>query len=103
MLVRGTRNTAEDGTAVAVADPATNRLIVGPFVQLQNKGASDVTVKLKLGTREIYDVLLEPKIAVLITDFPDEAGAGLEGESLYINLDGAVAVYYQIQVREVTF
>ncbi len=103
MIVRGTRDTANDGTAVAAADPAVNRLIVGPFVQLQNKGASDVTVKLKLGTREIYDVLLEPKIAVLITDFPDEAGAGAADEDLYVNLDGAVAVYYQIQVREITF
>ena len=103
MLVRGTRNTAGDGTAVAVADPATNRLIVGPFVQLQNKGASNVNVKIKLGTREIYDVLLEPESAVLITDFPNEAGAGLADEDLYVNLDGAIAVYYQIQVQEITF
>lgn len=103
MIVRGTRNTAGDGTAVAVADPAANRLIVGPFWQLQNKGDVDVNVKLKLGAREIYDVLLESKIAVLITDFPDEAGAGGADEDLYVNLDGAIAVYYQVQVREITF
>lgn len=103
MIVRGTRNTPGDGTAVATADPATNRLKVGPFLQLQNKGTADVNIKLKLGTREIYDVTLESKIAVLITDFPDEAGAGAQDEDLYVNLDGAVAVYYQIQVREVTF
>lgn len=103
MIAKGTRNTSGDGTAVASADPATNRLIVGPFVQLQNKGAADVNIKLKLGTREIYDVLLEPKMAVLITDFPDEAGAGTADEDLYVNLDGSIAVYYQIQVREVTF
>lgn len=103
MIVRGTRNTPGDGTAVATADPAANRLIVGPFLQLQNKGASDVNVKLKLGTREIYDVLLEPKVAVLINDFSDEAGVGAADEDLYVNLDVAIAVYYQIQVREVTF
>ncbi len=103
MIVKGTRNTSGDGTVVASADPATNRLVVGPFLQLQNKGAADVNVKLKLGTREIYDVLLEPKVAVLITDFANEAGAGSEDEDLYVNLDSSVAVYYQIQVREITF
>lgn len=103
MIAKGTRNTSGDGSAVAEADPAVNRLVVGPFVQLQNKGAADVNIKLKLGAREIYDVLLEPKMAVLMTDFPDEMGAGAADEDLYVNLDSAVAVYYQIQVREVTF
>lgn len=103
MIVRGIRNTPGDGTAVAESDPATNRLKVGPFFQLQNKGAADVNIKLKLGTREIYDVLLEPKGAVLMTDFPDEAGAGAADEDLYVNLDSSVDVYCQIQVREVTF
>lgn len=103
MIVRGARNTSGDGTAAAESDPATNRLTVGPFFQLQNKGTTDVNIKLKLGTREIYDVLLEPKAAVLMADFPDEAGVGLANEDLYVNLDSAVDVYYQIQVREVTF
>lgn len=103
MIAKGTRNTSGDGSAVAEADPAINRLIVGPFFQLQNKGTANVNVKLRLGAREIYDVLLEPKVAIFVTDFPDEMGAGVADEDLYLNLDSDVAVYYQIQVREITF
>lgn len=103
MIVRGIRNSSGDGTSIAEANPATNRLIAGPFIQLQNKGAADVNVKLKLGSREIYDVMLEAKTAIVVTDLPEEMGSGMEDEDLFVNLDVSVAVYYQIQVREVTF
>lgn len=98
MFVKGARNTPGNGTAV-VAATATQRLQIGPFIQLQNKGATEVNVKLLLGEREIYDVLLEPKpMAVLFTDFPSEAGAGGVGESLYVNLSDGIEIYYQVQV-----
>lgn len=99
MIVRGTRNSSGDGTAVMAAT-AAQRLTVGPFVQLQNKGAADVNVKLLLGATEIYDVLLEPKIALVLTDFPSANGG--VGQALFVNLDAAVDVYYQIQTDMVT-
>lgn len=96
MIVRGSRNTQGDDDAVVTAT-AAQRLAVGPFVQLQNKGAADVNVKLLLGATEIYDLLLEPKIALVLTDFPRENGG--VGQALYVNLDAAVNVYYQIEVE----
>ena len=98
MFERGTRNAQGNGDAV-VAATAAQRLVVGPFFQLQNKGSAAVNVKLLLGAREIYDVLLVSKGMAVVMDFPIEAGAGGLGEALYVSLDAAVDVYYQIQVQ----
>lgn len=102
MVVRGTRSTSGDGTAVAAADPATNKLYVGPWLQLQNKHASSgVNVKVKLGSTEIYDVKLNSGDGVIVADLPEDVRTGAAGESLYVNLSDAVDVYYQIQVKEI--
>lgn len=97
MFCRGMRNTQGDGDAV-VAATAAQRLAVGPFFQLQNKGSAAVNVKLLLGAREIYDVLLVSKGVAVVMDFPAEAGVGGLGEAFYVSLDAAVDVYYQVQV-----
>lgn len=94
-VARAMRSTPGDGAAVVTA-AADQRMDLG-WMQIQNKGNSAVNVKLKFGTREIYDVLLEEKgIGVLPGLPPDLRRSGI-GESLYVNLDGAVDVYVQIE------
>lgn len=95
-VVRGTRSTDGDGTAVVTATDDKNLEI--DWIQLQNKGAADVTVKLKFGSTEIYDALLPAGVGV-IPGLPKELRVSAANAALYVNLSAAVAVYYQIVYR----
>lgn len=92
--IRGVRDTAGGGTAVATAG-ATERIRIGRFIQLQLKEAGPVDVLLKLGDTTHYSVLLESTSqGIVLDDIPGMTGE--RGEDLTIDLSAAVEVAYHI-------